>query len=72
LSWAKAAVEQSRAAKELYHRIKGDLSALATTSPESLDRLNLLNGLADEAHQILELVSGTARDVVTFLEAEEL
>ena len=23
LSWAKAAVEQSRAAKELYHRIKG-------------------------------------------------
>jgi Na+/phosphate symporter len=28
LSWAKAAVEQSRAAKEMYDRIKGDLAAL--------------------------------------------
>ena len=67
LAWAKAAVEQSRAAKELYHRIKGDLAALAGTSPEALDRLDLLNRIADETNQILELVSGMARDVVTFL-----
>ena len=72
LAWAKAAVEQSRAAKELYNRIKGDLGTLAGTSPGGLDRLDLLNRIADETNQILKLVSGMARDVVTFLEAVEL
>jgi Na+/phosphate symporter len=72
LAWAKAAVEQSRAAKELYNRIKGDLATLAGTSSEALDRLDLLNRIADETNQILELVSGIAGDVVTFLEAVEL
>ena len=72
LSWAKAAVEQSLAAKELYHRTKGELSTLIDSTPEGLDRLNLLNLIADEANQILDLVSHMARDVVTFLEATEL
>ena len=72
LAWAKAAVEQSRAAKELYTRIKADLAVLAGSSPDALDRLDLLNRIADETNQIVELVSGMARDVVAFLEAAEL
>jgi Na+/phosphate symporter len=72
LAWAKAAVEQSRAAAELYHRIKADLAVLATSSPEAFDRVDPLNRIADETQQILDLVSEMARDVVTFLETTEL
>ena len=72
LSWAQTAVEQSRAADDLYHRVKGDLAALAGSSPEALNRLDLLNRIADETNQILGLVSRMARDVVAFLKAVEL
>ena len=72
LSWAKTAVEQGRAATELYNRIKADLASLASSSPEDLDRVELLNRIADQTQKILRLVCGMARDVVAFLEAVEL
>jgi Na+/phosphate symporter len=72
LSWAQAAVEHSRAATELYHRIKADLASLAESSPDAEDRINLLIQITDETQQILKLVSEMARYIVSFIQTVEL
>jgi hypothetical protein len=72
LARANGAIEQIRAADELYHRIKSDLAAFSVLSPDHVIRGNLLTQIVEETRQILDLVSGMARDVVIFLNAVEL
>jgi Na+/phosphate symporter len=69
---AKIAVEQKRAATDLYGRINRDLASRIDVWGDSAVRADLLCRMTCKTHGIIEEAGRLAQDVISFLEKSEI
>jgi hypothetical protein len=68
LEMARIAREQTLAATVLWNNIRRELTVLAQQPNGDTTRVNLLTGIANRAHEMIEEASRLATDVIALLE----